>query len=660
MPSPTLDPGIITPSNAHRLAQLKQLEMGDLTASPLYSPDGQWLLLPTSTGIIIYDTASYQEGRLLAPGSITSNNKMMAISPDGTTLAFGEKLLAIDGGDELPALDIPTSIGYENNVRNYYVSQAKFSPDGQMLALVYKNDQIGVWRWADGQLLYTLQGESIDFSANSHLMVTCPNLSNENPRIYLYNAQTGELLHDRPGEWATFLPDDRLAVGAGGAVRIFDLSTGKVPNAFNGNYVAFSPDGKFMTMLLYNKLWIYRTSDGELVSKPEGDFEGIDSLALGFSPDGQTLAGYAVWIYCCGGSDTLLSLWRVTDGALIRKEKTNHTWAFAFAPDSRSLAAGLQIWDTSDGSTRTTLDGFTSNSISSLAFSPDGRQLVAGSGARLLFFQIDRGELERIQPSSLDSPADRLVGIPDREIDWPSRDFWHPSKGNPLDALTLGVIKRLPPDNIGSAFSPDGKWVATSDGDRLQLWKYDEQTPVLEQIVCTNATVSSLAFSPDSQRLALTCANDWYEYYEDQIVQVWQVAPQVRRLMELITEYPGNGYGLVAYSPDGRVLAAAYSRVDLWSASDGRLLFTIDPGESFGAFSDPTVISMAFSPDGQILALGRRIGGSVELWSTHNGQKLVELPRIDYENVMGLAFSADGKLLATSLNDGSVRLWGVK
>jgi WD40 repeat protein len=194
----------------------------------------------------------------------------------------------------------------------------------------------------------------------------------------------------------------------------------------------------------------------------------------------------------------------------------------------------------------------------------------------------------------------------------------------------------------------------------LLLWKNGEQAPVLEQKVCNNATISSMAFSPDSQRLALACANDWYEYYEDQIVQVWQVTSQGRRLMELTAEYPGHGYELVVYSPDVQVLAAARASVDLWSASEGKLLFTFEPRDNFSAIPDPTVVSMAFSPDGQILALGRRIGGSVELWSTQSGQKLLELPRLNHANVLGVAFSVDGKLLATSLSDDSVRLWGVK
>jgi WD40 repeat protein len=623
-----------------------------MTASPLYSPDGRWLLVPTSTGIMIYDTATYQNGRLLAPDAV--NNQKMAISPDGKALAIGEKRIAIENGDELPALDIPAGIEYENNVRNSYVSQTKFSPDGQMLALVYMNHQIGVWRLADGKLLYTLQGENIDFSTNSRMLVTYPDLSSEDLHISLYDAQTGSLLREWQGGWAMFLPDDRLAVETNGALRVFDISSGKVLRAFNGTHADFSPDGEYAALLFSNRVWIYKVSDGELVSTPIGDLAGIDRLTLSFSPDGQTLAGYAVWTDCCGGADNQLFLWRVADGALIRKE---NRWTFAYAPDGRSLVAGAEIWDTSDGSTRTTLDGFT-GSIPGLTFSPDGEQLVAHSGEHLLSFQINREQLERIQPSGLDFPADRLVGIPDRELEWPGPDFWRLATGNSLDALTLNMIKSFPFDSAGASFSPDGNWVATSDRDRLQLWKNGEQTPVMEQKVCENATVSSLAFSPDSQQLAVTCANDWYEFYEDQIVQVWQVAPQGRRLMELTAEYPGHGYNLVAYSPDGSALAAAGSSVDLWSVSEGKLLFTIEA--PFEAFSDPTVVSMAFSPDGQILAFARRIGGSVELWSTSSGQLLLELPRINHQNVLGLAFSADGKLLAASLDDGSVRLFGVR
>jgi WD40 repeat protein len=138
-----------------------------------------------------------------------------------------------------------------------------------------------------------------------------------------------------------------------GAIRIYDPSTGKVPNVFNGRFSAFSPDGKLTALLYYNQVEIHQTNDGKLLHRLQGNFVDVDRFNLRFAPDGQSLAGYAYWSYCCAGYDGRLSLWRVLDGALLREMP--FIGRFDFSPDGKALAVadnGLQIWNTTDGSVR--------------------------------------------------------------------------------------------------------------------------------------------------------------------------------------------------------------------------------------------------------------------------------------------------------------------
>ncbi len=93
LPNLTLDPGIITPATVNRLVQLKQLGMGWLTASPLLSPDGKWLLLPTSDRDKL-QLWKHDEQTLVLEQKVRSEATIssLAFSADG-------KLLATSQGD---------------------------------------------------------------------------------------------------------------------------------------------------------------------------------------------------------------------------------------------------------------------------------------------------------------------------------------------------------------------------------------------------------------------------------------------------------------------------------------------------------------------------------------------------------------------------------
>ncbi|MBE7552121.1 MAG: AAA family ATPase [Anaerolineales bacterium] len=108
----------------------------------------------------------------------------------------------------------------------------------------------------------------------------------------------------------------------------------------------------------------------------------------------------------------------------------------------------------------------------------------------------------------------------------------------------------------------------------------------------------------------------------------------------------------VAFSPDGKVLAAgtAEGQVRLWRVADGQPLLTCEG--HLGA-----VWSVAFSPDGRLLASGSP-DGTVRLWEVNTGHTLKTLAGHTHQ-VWSVAFSPDGRLLVSGSNDQTVRLWEV-
>ena len=74
--------------------------------------------------------------------------------------------------------------------------------------------------------------------------------------------------------------------------------------------------------------------------------------------------------------------------------------------------------------------------------------------------------------------------------------------------------------------------------------------------------------------------------------------------------------------------------------------------------SNPTVSSVAFSPDGKIVATADLNGGAY-LWDVATGQRIATLAGPSGLGVYGVAFSPDGKIVATANLNGVTYLWGI-
>jgi WD40 repeat protein len=195
------------------------------------------------------------------------------------------------------------------------------------------------------------------------------------------------------------------------------------------------------------------------------------------------------------------------------------------------------------------------------------------------------------------------------------------------------------------AFSPDGRFLATSGKGSVAVWSSEGGTykPLIEKV---GLAVRCLAFSADGETLALGG--------DDGAVRLWETSSWRERAVLLGHTDPVR---CVAFSPYGdRLVSSGQDRqVMLWDTTRGIAIRQLSqPGPS-------AVQLAAFAPDGKTVAIGEISGypHDVALVDAETGAVREQLSG-HTGGIIAMAFSPDGKTMATSGNDGCIRLWNVR
>lgn len=564
-----------------------------------WSPDGSKIATAGGNGrVFVWDAVTGEPLRVL------QGVKDVSWSPDSKYLLVG----MVDGATVWDTTDgtVIRTVGLQDGTYKN-IEKVAWSPDGAKLAIA-TSDQVGIFRAADGLLLvqFTAWGSNVVIS-DLEWSPDSTKIATTSMDAVIWNASTGsEVLRiggiSGPIAWSS---DGSQVAGASfqdGSVRIYDATSGTVIRTIGTSRAWPS-----------NLVW-----------------------------NGDQLAGATL-----GSIGLKVDIWRISDGALIQTIPVGGSITTAgvpldWSPDGQQIVTaplgGLgKTWNVSSGQVQTTL-GYHTGDITTLEFNAASTQLLSGAvsayqGVSVLNWMdlntgnklgsLEVGSYTRGLSAKWLETSGRLAAV--------FEDYGMGSnfKLHSWDILTKTVLSTATlPFLPETAWSPDGKWLAVSaDNSSIKIYNVLSGSFSHELQDSTLNYRTSISWSPDGSKVAAGSTNPG--------VVIWNAQTGVR-----LKQFNNGVSGRLYWSPDGSRLAGSGK---IFDANTGEVI------ASFNQLKPP----LAWSNDGRRIAA---FTSGVEIFSTYTGRSLLLIPNSEAGNT--LAWSNDGRFIATGASS-RINVWRI-
>ncbi len=673
----------------------------------VFSPDGRLLATGTfrSSTIKLWETATGRELRNLSSDtqSTMSMSPYIAFSRDSRLVAAAAgdnsvRIWDVTSGRELQSLagsqgSLAASVGV------YFIA---FTGDGQ---IVTAGDAMKVWDVASGRELRTLGTTSVSVSGltgGEGGVALSPDgkqlaslaTGSEKPVVKVWDITSGRELRsiDLPDEELStaeiaFTTDGRLLVSAveDKQIKLWDVTSkhserklGQTAREFAP--VKFSRDGRQLVLVEGYAVRRWDSATGQelsVLNVPNGGLlAGQAGAYIGFSEDGKKVA--------TGGFDTPTILWDIESAKQILKMNghTNMAYKVAFSADGTQLFSGGRTrWDLRTGRGLRVTATPADKTIG--VPSPDGRLLAAytlNSNALSILETPSGRQLQTLKPATAGGAVQHAVFSPDGTMlvttygpapdQQPSSGIGQAASGNENQAKIWDVksgreLRSLMLGGNASevGFSADGRTLATlASLDQLSLWDTASGSKLRDLTSSPMAKLGALGnmgtmpnlgnlgiMNPGSIRGSMPKPGSMPSM--PAMPNIADITAMMSNMMGTMSAGTmGRSVTSLAFSPDGKILAVG--GVESKSNLDQMMNAQMAQGQKRSKNQKP-VDPDDFMKNMKVEAIGR-----VVLWDTMTGQQIGEL-KAHGKGVTQVAFSRDGRFLASSSSDNTIKIWDV-
>jgi WD40 repeat protein len=451
----------------------------------------------------------------------------------------------------------------------------------------------------------------------------------------------------------------------------WDACIRKMPVYDRVHRVVFSHKGTLIAFLGTCRMKIFDATTGGCLGTLDGQWNFVQAIAL--SHDDNFLVS--------GHHDGTVKVSDVQTGNFIQifQGHTGTVRSVEFSPCGTMIASGagdktIRIWNLSSSSCECCLEGH-SGWVWAVCWSTKWNQVISGSGdATVRIWDVSKRTCSRTirahaRPVTSVASFQDLVASGDEGGIIKVHDL---SSGHVLQAISTY-------EGIHSVrFSARGDKLLYTNPDSASIWDLAKDV----RLSTTSCDGRHAAFSPDGKFVVSGDGN---------FVKMWKSKSGYSNFREV--EHHSYPVTNVRFAPDGQVMASrSYHNVVIWDPTSGDCLFAVDFREIQSTESDSSIVFslnsklfayqsgrewiiwdvrtrlpvkkmncntslVALSSDGNRLASVSSIG--IDLWSLATGKRLSHLELDDQRQISKISFGVDGFSILATIDDGSLRSWRV-